>query len=410
MISQRTLVVRPLCGKLIHDTETFGKMDPYCRVVVGSQSQRTKVADGAGKFPSWQDELSFLVTGEEKIVVEIWDFDHSTQDDFVGSGSISVDVVKEQDGWEDWIEILHEYRKAGDIRLKIVMGPPGDKPGMATGSQIGNALKNFGNGGDKVKNDLLPEAGFFEGKNGFGLGDECQGYPQYPKTPENPVLPKENQTSPVSSSYSSLSNPPGPAFLAGPTITSGLTFFTVTTQPDFFKPPTSSYPNSNLNLKPNPDPNIAPNLASPGYPGLQSYSSQGYQSYQQAGPYGESPYPASFGHSNPAYPPSVNQSSGISSQGGYAQGSYPTLTEYPKLEGFEPSPGSVGTSGYGSNLNYKTQSYPHNPGYPSPSGINPNGYNASIYPTSAGYPDISSYPSNPGYPPVYRPYPSSGFR
>lgn len=44
-----TLIVKPLYGRLTHDTESFGSMDPFCVVKIGSQNQKTNVANGAGK-------------------------------------------------------------------------------------------------------------------------------------------------------------------------------------------------------------------------------------------------------------------------------------------------------------------------------------------------------------------------
>jgi len=35
MIKTGTLIISPLSAKLTHDTEYFGKMDPYCIVKVG---------------------------------------------------------------------------------------------------------------------------------------------------------------------------------------------------------------------------------------------------------------------------------------------------------------------------------------------------------------------------------------
>ena len=43
------LVLKPLSAKLIRDTETFGKMDPYCVVEYDGLKQKTTVAKDAGK-------------------------------------------------------------------------------------------------------------------------------------------------------------------------------------------------------------------------------------------------------------------------------------------------------------------------------------------------------------------------
>ena len=40
-------------AKLTRDTETFGKMDPYCIVTYRQDKFRTPTKDGAGKVPKW---------------------------------------------------------------------------------------------------------------------------------------------------------------------------------------------------------------------------------------------------------------------------------------------------------------------------------------------------------------------
>ena len=40
-------------AKLTRDTETFGKMDPYVVITNDGQKYKTKVLDGAGKTPKW---------------------------------------------------------------------------------------------------------------------------------------------------------------------------------------------------------------------------------------------------------------------------------------------------------------------------------------------------------------------
>ena len=47
-------------AKLTRDTEVFSKMDPFAKLEVRDQSYKTKVLDGAGKKPKWD---------------EVWDID-----------------------------------------------------------------------------------------------------------------------------------------------------------------------------------------------------------------------------------------------------------------------------------------------------------------------------------------------
>mgnify|MGYP002623719544 CR=1 FL=1 len=70
-----TLIIKPLCAKLRRDTDFFTKMDPYCKLRLGNNVQRTHTANGAGKFPSWNDCLSMKRASEDILIVEIWDKD-----------------------------------------------------------------------------------------------------------------------------------------------------------------------------------------------------------------------------------------------------------------------------------------------------------------------------------------------
>ncbi len=59
-----TIIIKPLSAKLKRDTETLGKMDPFCVVTLGSQKQKTKPHNNAGKFPSWTEKLNFRRSDE----------------------------------------------------------------------------------------------------------------------------------------------------------------------------------------------------------------------------------------------------------------------------------------------------------------------------------------------------------
>ena len=48
-----TIRLAPMSANLTRDTETFGKMDPYCVVTVGKQKFKTLALDGAGTKPNW---------------------------------------------------------------------------------------------------------------------------------------------------------------------------------------------------------------------------------------------------------------------------------------------------------------------------------------------------------------------
>ena len=85
--------IRPLDAFLVEDADFLGKADPYVKVTVGKQEAKTSVCKGAGKTPTWKEELAFNVTNEDTIRLEIWD-DDVVKDDFLGKLKIPMkDVI-----------------------------------------------------------------------------------------------------------------------------------------------------------------------------------------------------------------------------------------------------------------------------------------------------------------------------
>ncbi len=51
------LIIKVKEGRLLRDTEVFGKMDPYCLLEIRGQRFKTKVHESGGKNPHWTDEF-----------------------------------------------------------------------------------------------------------------------------------------------------------------------------------------------------------------------------------------------------------------------------------------------------------------------------------------------------------------
>ncbi|CAG9318375.1 unnamed protein product [Blepharisma stoltei] len=126
--SSGTLIVRPICAKLTHDTETFGKMDPYCVVTIGGQKHRTVVAHSAGKYPNWQDQLVFTKSSEDIISFEVWDKDTASADDLIGEASLAIATILAKPNYEEWVPLTYKGRKAGEIRVNITFQPSAPVP------------------------------------------------------------------------------------------------------------------------------------------------------------------------------------------------------------------------------------------------------------------------------------------
>ena len=86
-----TLVVKPQYARLTHDTEFIDRMAPYCVIKIGSQFQSTNVCNNGGKNPSWSKaSLSFRITIEDLVNVEVWDKDLISKNDLIGQGSLAL--------------------------------------------------------------------------------------------------------------------------------------------------------------------------------------------------------------------------------------------------------------------------------------------------------------------------------
>jgi len=80
-----TLMLTVIEAKLIRDTETFGKMDPFTTILHRDVKYKTKVLEDAGFHPKWNEiiEISNIESLDDNLVITVYDEDFMT-DDFVG--------------------------------------------------------------------------------------------------------------------------------------------------------------------------------------------------------------------------------------------------------------------------------------------------------------------------------------
>ena len=114
-----TLQLTLISGKLIHDTEVFGKMDPYCVLKLKSTSLKTKTHQDAGKFPSWQQVFNIRTDQVTDIIgLEVWDEDTVSKDDQIGVGFLSVGyLLQSLERKEEWFPLTYKDKKAGEILI-----------------------------------------------------------------------------------------------------------------------------------------------------------------------------------------------------------------------------------------------------------------------------------------------------
>jgi len=114
-----TLTLRPLSAKLTRNTELFGTMDPYCKVVMGKQKVQSEVCENGGKNPHW--ESSFLVlkrTTEPVCEVEIKEKDWLLPDGTIGVCKVNINEVETQKRVLKWYPVLFKDKPAGQILIE----------------------------------------------------------------------------------------------------------------------------------------------------------------------------------------------------------------------------------------------------------------------------------------------------
>ena len=112
------LFVKPISAKLKRDTETFGKMDPFCKIKVGNFEQETKVHSNGGKFPAWNDLLTFKRIDENLMTIEVWDKD-TFKSDLIGECTLSLVSLIEKKKSSEWHTLSYKGKNAGEVLLDI---------------------------------------------------------------------------------------------------------------------------------------------------------------------------------------------------------------------------------------------------------------------------------------------------
>ena len=120
-----TLLINLISAKLTRDTETFGNMDPYCKVYIGPQVKISKILDGAGKTPMWNQILAFSRTSEDSIRIEVWDKDLLKSDDLVGTAVCSLESLGQGQKMSMELPLSYENQGAGTITVEMTLGPVG---------------------------------------------------------------------------------------------------------------------------------------------------------------------------------------------------------------------------------------------------------------------------------------------
>ena len=111
-------------AEMYKDLDTFGSMDPYCKIKLGQVVKQTKCLKKAGKTPEWNENFTFdglyILDPTDKVIVELWDKD-TMGDDFGGSCEISLKEIHDHHiNRLEWHDLYSKNKKA--ITGKIQLG------------------------------------------------------------------------------------------------------------------------------------------------------------------------------------------------------------------------------------------------------------------------------------------------
>jgi len=141
-----TLIIKPIQGKLTHDTDTFTKMDPYCQVILGDQVIKGKVCASGGKTPKWEDSITLKYSGEPVCFVELRDKDAVSADEIIGVCQIDLHTLSDQSS--KWWPIYYKQQPAGEVLFEISLS------GSHGGShQSGKSEEHKAEHGDSKKHE-----------------------------------------------------------------------------------------------------------------------------------------------------------------------------------------------------------------------------------------------------------------
>ena len=122
----QTLLIRPLSGRLTRNTETFGKMDPFCEITIGGRKYKTAVSHDAGKNPTWQDVFTHQLQGEQDFTILCSDYDSIGKTDPIGEGKINLGETFQKRSTSNWYDLSFQGKPAGQILINLeLMGGAG---------------------------------------------------------------------------------------------------------------------------------------------------------------------------------------------------------------------------------------------------------------------------------------------
>ncbi|KAL4437932.1 hypothetical protein ABPG74_001103 [Tetrahymena malaccensis] len=117
------IVVQILSAQIAQNfEEEKGKMDPYFIMKMGEQQFRTITAKDQGQNPKWNEgaKHGFNRTNENQIILELWEEDEKSSDDYLGSAQVDIkELISEQPPQNEYIIYDDNKKQIGVVQLLI---------------------------------------------------------------------------------------------------------------------------------------------------------------------------------------------------------------------------------------------------------------------------------------------------
>ncbi|KAJ3689293.1 hypothetical protein LUZ61_018457 [Rhynchospora tenuis] len=122
---QGTLQVLLVSAKKLHNSEFFGKMDPYAILKCRSHEQKSSIATDAGSEPEWNESFVFTVTDDTtELFVKLMDKDNFTADDFLGEARISLAPVYQEGSIPPTVyRVVKDQEYCGELKVALTFTP-----------------------------------------------------------------------------------------------------------------------------------------------------------------------------------------------------------------------------------------------------------------------------------------------
>ena len=119
MTTEGIITIRPISANLLRDTDTFGKIDPYLVINVGTKKFVGKVVENGGLQPQFSGEtFETHIADVSSFKATVWDSDPG-KDDFVAEGDVDFSQAISNGNATIEADLFYKSDHAGQIKLEI---------------------------------------------------------------------------------------------------------------------------------------------------------------------------------------------------------------------------------------------------------------------------------------------------